>query len=749
MKKDDRYSYGLDLLRILCTIAVLVYHVFPDIIPGGYLAVCSFLVLHGYLYVVSFMRNNSDSSIIQRYIKRLFRLYIPMAITVALSIYVLRFFPDIIWLNEKPETLSVLTASNNWWQINAGLSYFTRLTDSPFTHFWYISLLLQEEIFLPIICYIYAQLRKRFGFFIVFVPFLIQVLATAMILPQYFAKGYPLMRIYYGTDARVFSTLLGMALGFLHQEKRFTLSIFKKGFLSILMFVSLLGALTYSFFVLSPDSESFQYSFLGASLLTLPIISLSTNEELPLFSQIKNPVSRFLSSFSYEVYLIHYPLLFFALSSFELKGKIIFYFFITVIVSAAILHFALSIRFKKELKTILLSCVKIIVLLPILYYAFLGTQDIYLAKDNSQEMAELEAQLIEDAKYLEEQQKLYEERQKQNAEQYNDPLAFAEEVNASDLRITGIGDSVMLGAVRVLYETFPNGDFDAQQNRSHYPVMTILRERAGSGTLGNPVIIGIGTNNVLPIEDLRTIVGLCGEREVFWLTTTNDWQFKNNDTIHSLGDEFDNVTIVDWELASKDHSEYFFSDGIHLTTEGRKAYVELIKESIERVYGEKIAAKHKAEQKEKRILGIGSSWLMATASTLQNNLDDCVILAEEHPDTDTVLKQIKLLEDCELLPSKCFFVVGTNESDYELVSKILPELEESKIILITLPPSPENNTFFDTNKIKSSFPNIMVLKWDIDYHRNKDYYLADRIHLSPKGIEELTSFIMSSLNNFD
>ena len=120
-KAKKRYSYGLDLLRLLSTAAVLVYHLDPDGIPGGYLAVCSFLVLHGYLFVLSFLKNEKPS-LIRHYLKRLRRLYLPMAVTVAVTVLSLRLAPDVVWINEKPETMSVLTAWNNWWQISAGQS---------------------------------------------------------------------------------------------------------------------------------------------------------------------------------------------------------------------------------------------------------------------------------------------------------------------------------------------------------------------------------------------------------------------------------------------------------------------------------------------------------------------------------------------------------------------------------------------------------------------------------------------------
>ena len=140
--KKEEYRYGLDWLRVLCTAAVLTYHIRPELLPGGYLAVCAFLVLHGYLFAYSSSRRD-NFSVFGHWAKRFMRLYVPMFLVTVLSILALRWTPDVLWLNEKPETMSVILGQNNWWQIAADADYFTRVTASPFTHFWYISMLLQ------------------------------------------------------------------------------------------------------------------------------------------------------------------------------------------------------------------------------------------------------------------------------------------------------------------------------------------------------------------------------------------------------------------------------------------------------------------------------------------------------------------------------------------------------------------------------------------------------------------------------
>ena len=56
----------------------------------------------------------------------------------------------------------------------------------------------------------------------------------------------------------------------------------------------------------------------------------------------------------------------------------------------------------------------------------------------------------------------------------------------------------------------------------------------------------------------------------------------SNGVIHVIDKvvpDYPNAVIADWYAASKDHPEYFVSDGIHLTAKGAKAYAQLIKKA--------------------------------------------------------------------------------------------------------------------------------------------------------------------------
>ena len=140
-----KYYKSLNIIRIIACLAVLLYHL--NILKGGYLAVCSFFVLSGYLSCISaFKKEKFD---FKNYYKNKFiHLYLPLLIVVLISIFVISLVPSINWLNLKPETNSVLLGYNNFWQLNANLDYFARHVDSPFMHLWYISILLQFDLIL-------------------------------------------------------------------------------------------------------------------------------------------------------------------------------------------------------------------------------------------------------------------------------------------------------------------------------------------------------------------------------------------------------------------------------------------------------------------------------------------------------------------------------------------------------------------------------------------------------------------------
>ena len=68
MNSSKKYYKDLDLIRLVACIAVFLYHL--GILKGGYLAVCIFFVLSGYLSFNSSF-NKEKFSILNYYFSRL------------------------------------------------------------------------------------------------------------------------------------------------------------------------------------------------------------------------------------------------------------------------------------------------------------------------------------------------------------------------------------------------------------------------------------------------------------------------------------------------------------------------------------------------------------------------------------------------------------------------------------------------------------------------------------------------------
>ena len=57
------------------------------------------------------------------------------------------------------------------------------------------------------------------------------------------------------------------------------------------------------------------------------------------------------------------------------------------------------------------------------------------------------------------------------------------------------------------------------------------------------------------------------------------WRDPNNEVIDTVLPDYPNAVLADWYSASKGKSDYFVSDGIHLTSSGANAFAELIKKA--------------------------------------------------------------------------------------------------------------------------------------------------------------------------
>ena len=143
--------------------------------------------------------------------------------------------------------------------------------------------------------------------------------------------------------------------------------------------------------------------------------------------------------------------------------------------------------------------------------------------------------------------------------------------------VTAIGDSVMLGAKENLESKFSNIYVDARESRQVWDGKALVQSAEAQGKLYSSVVIALGTNSTFSTSVGQGIIDAVGNRQVYWVNTFGEeWQDQVNATIQQLCNNNSNVTLIDWAAEAAGHSDWFYTDGIHLTPAGREGYANLV-----------------------------------------------------------------------------------------------------------------------------------------------------------------------------
>lgn len=600
IKKE--YYKSLDIIRNVSCFAVLLYHL--DILKGGCLAVCSFFTLSGYLSCITNF-NKKKFSFFKYYKNRFIKIYIPIVITVFVTIFTMSFFKNIKPVNLRPEVTSILLGYNNFWQLSVKLDYFSAHINSPFMHFWYMAILLQFELVFP---FVFIALKKIADKSSEGIPVII-TLGLGIISAIFFYKicfTSNITSAYYNTFSHAFSWLLGISLGFCHCYKRNLLPIkFNNDTAVKITFALYMIFLFFLFIFVDGKSEVFPLALTITTILTTSLIDYGA-----LIANKDNTILKFFASLSYEIYLVQYPIIFicehiFIFEKFYLLE--ILAILVLTLAASFLIHFGLTMTSKhKVLKTITLIGIFAITASGIYKFATM--------QDYANQMDALEKELEENRILLEQKKAQFHENENfqrveipqeneaqvsENAESESEEFSQVENFDekVKGLAITAFGDSIMLGAFNDLYEIFPNIYVDAKKSRSIWSIYEPLENLVAESKLGNPVVIHLGSNGDSSKSTKDAIMELIGEREVFWLTVTNDKIVKMNSRLKDYAKRFPNLHILDWENFSKGHDEFFTPDNLHLTKNGQNAYSKFIFDSLRDFYFEKAEA-----EKQKKLL---------------------------------------------------------------------------------------------------------------------------------------------------
>ncbi len=588
------YIPGLDGIRAIAVLAVLLYHSGLVAVPGGFLGVDVFFVLSGFLISSLLLQEIERSGAVsfkQFYLRRARRLLPALFATLALSALLVLVFARDAAAQFREDALASMVYVTNWWYVSSDLSYFEAMGRPPvLQHLW--SLAVEEQFYLlwPLALVFLYRWRGRRG--VGRVALAVSLGSTLLMALGSFIWNLPTdgdaSRLYFGTDTHAMGLLLGAALA----------TVWRPGALprrlrvpaQVILWAVALGALAWLFWIFHTVGEDsawlYRGGFLVVSGLTAVIIALASHPGLGFGRVLATQPMRYIGERSYGLYLYHWPIFVITRPGVDLPFEG---------VPAWILRMALTFGVA-ELSYRYLE-------LPIRQGALSRTWRRWRERGTGyagaraagivggtaafvfvtgSALAAIPAPSADD--YLHGLTSVGQDLTSQAAVTDAKPLPPSQVPKGADLTgqpLTAVGDSVMLGASSALEQAF-DVSVDAAVSRQSDEIEQRIDARKAAGQLANVVIIHAGTNGTAYWDDLRSTLESLQDRQVVLVTvhTPNAWEDDSNRNIRGMANQFDNVRIADWEVASRGHREYFVVDGTHLTSEGVQAYVDTIRQAL-------------------------------------------------------------------------------------------------------------------------------------------------------------------------
>lgn len=601
-KRPKQYITGIDGLRTLAVLGVIIYHLLPNVLQGGYLGVPLFLLISGYFVTYQLSQQWMDKQKIaigHFYHKRFKRLYpVLIAMLVLTTAYITLFARELLH-NIRMTVLTNLLWVYNWWEIRHGQSYFDQFGGaSPFTHLWTLGVEAQFYLLWPLIIWVLYKLVRR-KVIVQRIVLILAILSAVEMAILYDPAN--INRVYYGTDTRAFSLLLGSWLGLAwplnrlnpHPANYLRYSLNAVG-------IATTAITIYGFFTLNGQS-SFTYrgGMFLYSVVGMLLIATILHPGSQMNTWLTNPVFRWVGKRSYGIYVYQYPVMVF----YERVVKIGQHPFLNAIVELVIIGLISEasyrllerplahIDWKKasgslidfrswHLRTIVKTAFSVLVVV----IAVVGLCQPNRGPKKTAVQQRIEQNHQRAAKHNQEiaAGKHVATDSKANVKKYE--LTPAEVKQAQQLKITAVGDSVMADASDSIQKLMPQAYVDAQVGRQGSDTPAVIQQLKEQGHLNKIVVLNLGTNGAMTQQTIDDILNTIGpDRQVYWLTAhvpTKPWQQTVNDEINDTAKKHKNVHVVDWYGMSEKHSEWFASDNVHMGEQGNDHYARLIAKSI-------------------------------------------------------------------------------------------------------------------------------------------------------------------------
>ena len=583
------YMPGLDGLRAFAVLSVILYHVNIPMFQGGFLGVTVFFVLSGYLItslLVWEWETTQTINLKQFWIRRMKRLLPTMfLLLLVLNVVIPLFRPELV-SNLHKDSIAAIFYYSNWHYIFQNISYFESFgTTSLLTHFW--SLAIEEQFYIfwalaILFAFIFVKKRKNILLWTVGLA----TLSAVWMIVMYTPEADP-SRVYYGTDTRIFSLLIGASFGLLVPSYRLTNEAHKMAKL-IFEAVGVIGILVFFFMVYNVnqyDSFVYQGGMILLSITTaLWIVSLASPSTVWLNKVMAFKPLKWVGTRSYGIYLWHYPVI--TLMTPKVNTGGLNYFHILLEISIIFILAELSYYYVENpiRKGTFQFRVKNTAVIAVAVCSLLVTTNAFSKEPTDADKVVTKEDIISQKVRHQEKEVTLVKGEKENS--VSSPKQQENQEKQEQKSITVIGDSVLINPTPYLQEKFPGIAVDTKIGRQMLSVNDVVSGMKQNGTLGEIVVIGLGSNGSFTTESMEKLIQNIGEdKQIIFINVRvpRPWESVVNEMLQDTKEKYKHVTVVDWYHTSENHNEYFVNDGVHLNDTGAKAYTDMLDAAIKQV----------------------------------------------------------------------------------------------------------------------------------------------------------------------
>lgn len=590
-----RYMPGLDGLRAIAVLGIIIYHLNKQWLTGGFLGVDTFFVISGYLITSLLLKEYDDTGIIKlksfwiRHLKRLLPAVIVLLMVVGTATLLLK--SDNI-IRVKHDIIAAIFYVSNWWYIAKDVNYFEQFSFMPLKHLWSLAIEEQFYIFFPVILVtLLLTIKKRYK--IGFIFWGVSIISLGLMMFIYSINGDH-SRVYFGTDTRLQTLLLGVILAFLwppfklknDPPKVVKYVIDSIGSLSFIVLILL-------FFIINDETNwIYDGGFYLISILTLFIIASVVHPSTWIAKIFSNPVLVFIGKRSYSLYLWHFAVISFV-HSYYVDGQIpVYVYFIDI--SLTIIFAELSYRFietpfrKEGIKALnwrpsyipqfIRMAIVVTLLIPFMLI-LVGAFNKY-GKDIIGEKANSFDTTIEDNYLMRiapidniHIDGLVSEKKKESSDVYN------------NIKPLLIGDSVMVDIGESFKSSVPKSRIDGKVGRQLYQTLPLVKANYSQyKKSSDQVVLELGTNGDFTVKQLDDLLNQFGKAKIYLVNTRvpRIYEANVNRLLADAAKRKSNVTLIDWNKRSQGHSEYFAPDGVHLEYKGVLALKDEILKALKK-----------------------------------------------------------------------------------------------------------------------------------------------------------------------